>query len=252
MDRNSHIGVFDSGIGGLSVLKSLRKELPMESFIYMADSANAPYGRLPAEKIIELSRKNTEFLLSKNSKVIVIACNTATGAAIKYLRQTFSVPFIGMEPAVKPAALLSKTGKIGVLATARTFEADHFNTTVERYSGDVDVIVKIGDGLVEMVEKGSLDTPELMNLLEEYLEPLIKEGIDQLVLGCTHYPFLIPAIRKILPDEVVIHDPAPAVASQTRRVLLQKNSLVLNGKLFEDEFYSTGDRSVLDQMLREL
>jgi glutamate racemase len=252
MNKYSPIGIFDSGIGGLSVLRALRKELPLESFIYMADSGNAPYGRLSADEIIKLSSKNTEFLINKNAKLIVVACNTATGAAIKHLRESYSVPFVGMEPAVKPAALLSKTGKIGVLATARTFEADHFNSTVDRYTGDVDVTVKVGDGLVELVEKGMLDTPELMNMLEEYLAPLIKEGIDQLVLGCTHYPFLTSAIRKIIPESIVIHDPAPAVASQTRRVLSKYNGLVSDKKLLEDEFYSSGNRSVLDEMLINL
>ena len=252
MNSQSHIGVFDSGIGGLSVLKALRLELPLESFIYFADSANAPYGSLSTEEILRLVSKHVEFLMEKDSKIIVVACNTATGVAIQHLRKSYSIPFVGMEPAVKPAAALSKTKKIGVLATARTFEADHFNSTVKRFAGDVEIIVQIGNGLVEMIEKGIVDSPELLTLLSGYLKPLVDEGIDQLVLGCTHYPFLIPAIRKIIPDSITIHDPAPAVAIQTKRVLNEYEGLMKGKRQLEDQFYSSGDQSVLDEILKWL
>lgn len=250
MDSKAPIGIFDSGVGGLSVLKALRKELPHESFIYLADSANSPYGRLTAGKIKELSKKNTEFLLKKNVKLIVVACNTATGAAIGYLRGTYPVPFVGMEPAVKPAAANSITKKIGVLATARTFEADHFNNTVNRFAGDVEVIVAIGDGLVELVEQGRAESREAEDLLSGYLNPMVNQGIDQLVLGCTHYPFLINIIQRIIPDNITVHDPAPSVARQTRRVLEKSNGLAGGPEKLEDQFFSTGDPAVMMEFVR--
>ncbi len=252
MNKDSHIGVFDSGLGGLTVLKALRQELPNESFVYLADSGNAPYGRLKQEEIIQLASHNTEFLIEKNVKMVVVACNTATGSAIKYLRENYRLPFVGMEPAVKPAAKLSKSGVIGVLATAMTFEADHFNSSVQKYTEGVELLVQIGDGLVEMIEEGKLNSPDLYILLKSYLDPMIEEGVDQLVLGCTHYPLLIPIIKRILPDEVIIHDPAPAVARQTKRILIQNKGLSDQRMPEGDIFYSTGNRSVLDAMLKIL
>lgn len=252
MAANSNIGVFDSGIGGLTVLKALRNELPDESFVYLADSANAPYGRLEPQQISELSVKNTEFLLTRDVKLIVVACNTATGVAIGNLRELFHIPFIGMEPAVKPAAELSLSKKIGVLATARTFEADHFNHTVNRYAEGVEVMVKVGEGLVNLIEKGLANSPETENLLESYLRPMLDAGIDQLVLGCTHYPFLMPALRKIIPSSVTIHDPAPAVARQARKILEENNILAPGPKKRPDQFFSTGNRSVLDVIIKQL
>ena len=252
MHSNSYIGIFDSGIGGLTVLKALRQELPEESFIYLADSANAPYGRLSSEKIIALSSKNTRFLIEEKVKLIVVACNTATGIAISHLRQSFNIPFVGMEPAVKPAAKASKSKKIGVLATARTFEADHFNSTVNKFAGEVEVLVRVGDGLVELIEEGKAESPETEKLLIKYLNPMIDAGIDHLVLGCTHYPFLTPLIRKIIPGNISLHDPAPAVARQTRRILEQHDGLARDAKILEDQFFSSGGRSVLDKVMRML
>ncbi len=252
MDSNSHIGIFDSGIGGLTVLKALWAELPNESFIYLADSAHAPYGMRSPEQVIALSFKNTEFLLERNVKLVVVACNTATGIAINHLRKTYSIPFVGMEPAVKPAAAASISKKIGVLATQRTFEADHFNATMNRYADGVEVYVQVGDGLVELIEQGLADSPKTKKLLSQYLDPLVKAGIDQLVLGCTHYPFLLPLIRKIIPETIVVHDPAPAVASQTRKILKKNDGLVSGHKNLEDQFYSTGDREILDRVLTGL
>lgn len=236
----------------MTVLKALRKELPHESFVYLADSGNAPYGRLSRDEIIRLASQNTEFLIEKDVKMVVVACNTATGIAIKHLRGNYDLPFIGMEPAVKPAAKLSKTGVIGVLATARTFEADHFASTVKELTEGVELVVQIGDGLVEMIEKGMLESPDLFNLLESYLKPMVDNGIDQLVLGCTHYPFLVPMIKKIVSEDVIIHDPAPAVARQAKKVLTQNNALSDEGRSVGDIFYSTGNRKVLDELLKIL
>lgn len=250
MERDLSIGIFDSGIGGLTVLRALHIELPDESFIYLADSANAPYGRLSPEKIIDLSFQNTCFLIDKGVKMIVVACNTATGIAINILRQSFPIPFVGMEPAVKPAAAASVSKKIGVLATARTFEADHFNSTVNRFAGDVEVMMAVGDGLVELIENGYADSVEAENLLKMYLDPMIEAGIDQLVLGCTHYPFLTPILKKLLPESIALHDPAPAVAQQTRRILEQNGGLKSTRGIIADQYFSTGDRTVLDKMLK--
>jgi glutamate racemase len=248
MERNSPIGVFDSGVGGLTVLKALREALPLESWVYYADSINAPYGNKSTGEIVELSAKNTEFLLARNVKLIVVACNTATGAAIGRLRESYPLPFVGMEPAVKPAAMESVSKKIGVLATARTFEADHFNNTVNRYAGDVEVIVQVGHGLVELIENGDTETPETRKLLEKYLEPMLMAGIDQLVLGCTHYPFLLPLLAEMLPPGIKVHDPAPAVARQTKRILEANNAMADGRIIAEDLFFTSGNPEVLNKL----
>jgi glutamate racemase len=252
MKISDPIGIFDSGVGGLSVLKELIHLLPNESFIYFADNKHAPYGRKDRGDVMIYAEDISEHLIELGAKLIVVACNTATGIAINHLRKQFTIPFVGMEPAVKPAAAQSKTGKIGVLATANTFEADHFNKTRNRFANHVEVIMTVGDGLVELVESGMVDSSETKKLLEAYLLPMIDQGIDQLVLGCTHYPFLIPAIRRIIPDDVTIHDPAPAVAKQAQRIL-QEMDLLNTGK--EKPVYSfeaSGDSKVLEEMAFQL
>lgn len=251
MDKNSPIGVFDSGVGGLSVVRQLLTELPQESLIYYADSERAPYGNKKKEEVIRFSQNISEFLQANRAKLIVVACNTATGIAISHLRNTFSIPFVGMEPAIKPAALASKTGKIGVLATANTFEAEHFNRTKVRYANDVEVVMAIGEGLVELIELGQASSGEANNLLRKYLMPMVDEGIDQLVLGCTHYPFLLPLIQEIIPHEIQIHDPAPAVAKQVRRVLEVKGGLNSSAGESHYSYYSSGDRTILDKMVSQ-
>ncbi|MEA1876293.1 MAG: glutamate racemase [Bacteroidota bacterium] len=252
MDKNSPIGVFDSGVGGLSVVRQLLTELPHESLIYYADSERAPYGNKKKEEVIGFSQNISEFLHDNGAKLIVVACNTATGIAISHLRNTFSIPFVGMEPAIKPAALASKTGKIGVLATANTFEAEHFNRTKVQYANDVEVVMAIGEGLVELIELGQASSGEANNLLKKYLMPMADEGIDQLVLGCTHYPFLLPLIQEIISPEIQIHDPAPAVAKQVRRVLEVEDGLNSGAVEPHQTYYSGGDRAVLDRMVREI
>jgi len=249
MDRNRPIGIFDSGVGGLSVVRQLIAELPHESLIYYADSARAPYGNKKKEDVIGFSQKISEFLLDKGAKLIVVACNTATGIAIVHLRSAYTLPFVGMEPAIKPAAQSSKTGKIGVLATANTFEAEHFNRTKVRYANNVEVFMAIGDGLVELVEHGEAFSDNAKKLLEQYLIPMVDEGIDQLVLGCTHFPFLLPLIKEIIPSEIQIHDPAPAVAKQVRKILAEEGRLNLGLGEPDYKYYSSGDRGVLDSMV---
>lgn len=218
MKNDNAIGLFDSGIGGTSIWSAINQLMPNENTIYLADSKNAPYGEKSKEAIINLSIKNTELLLNNNCKIIVVACNTATTNAIKELREKYDVPFIGIEPAIKPAANNSKTQTIGVLATKGTLSSALFNKAVQNYS-NTKIIEQIGHGLVEMIESGHKDSPEMEKLLRSYLEPMIAQNIDYLVLGCSHYPYLIPNIKKILPEYIKIIDSGEAVAKQTQNVL---------------------------------
>lgn len=216
------IGVLDSGIGGLSVWRELMKVLPEEEYLYVADSGYCPYGPREKSYIRERVSKISAYLIDNNAEIIVVACNTATAAAIDYLRSNYSLPFVGMEPAVKPAALESKSGVIGVLATMGTFRGELYLSTLHKFASNVKVIEQIGSGLVELVECGKTETPEAVALLKEYLDPMIKEGADCLVLGCTHYPFLINAIRKVAGDKMKIINPAPAIAMRTKDILAKR------------------------------
>lgn len=218
MDNKQPIGIFDSGIGGTSIWKEIHNLLPNEKTIYLADSKNAPYGEKSKEEIIRLSMKNTDFLLSMNCKLIVVACNTATTNAIRELRAHYDVPFIGIEPAIKPAAIHSKTQVIGILATKGTLNSELFNKTTEMFY-HTKIIEQIGYGLVELIENGQMESPEITQLLHSYLNPMIDANIDFLVLGCSHYPYLIPQIRKIIPDHIQIIDSGLAVARQTQNLL---------------------------------
>lgn len=218
MDNKQPIGVFDSGIGGTSIWKEIHNLLPNEKTIYLADSKNAPYGEKSKEEIIRLSMKNTDFLLNMNCKLIVVACNTATTNAIRELRAHYDVPFIGIEPAIKPAAIHSRTQVIGILATKGTLNSELFNKTTEMFH-HTKIIEQIGYGLVELIENGQMESPEMTQLLHSYLNPMIEANIDFLVLGCSHYPYLIPQIRKIIPDHIHIIDSGLAVARQTQNLL---------------------------------
>ncbi|HDP75007.1 MAG TPA: glutamate racemase [Bacteroidales bacterium] len=241
------IGIFDSGAGGLTVLSELIKIMPNEKYIYFADSANCPYGSKPAEEIIGLSDKITRFLITKGCKAIVVACNTATAAAIDYLRGAYSIPFIGMEPAVKPASQNTKTKSIGVLATAGTFKGRLYIETSRKYATDVNVCYQVGEGLVEFVESGKANSPEAEQLLHRYIDPMVDCNIDHLVLGCTHYPFLKPVLERMLPGHITIVDPAPAVALQTKRVA-ENHGLLCNEPFVHSiniEFYSSSNTSTL-------
>jgi glutamate racemase len=217
MHNNQAIGIFDSGIGGTSIWSAIHQLLPNEKTIYLADSINAPYGQKSKDEIIALSIKNTEFLLDLNCKLIIIACNTATTNAIKELRTLYTVPFIGIEPAIKPAVTTSKTQIIGILATQGTLNSELFHKTTAQYYG-TKIIEQVGHGLVELIEKGKINSIEMTQLLHSYLDPMIKANIDCLVLGCSHYPYLIPKIIKILPKNIQIIDSGVAVAKQTQNV----------------------------------
>lgn len=242
------IGIFDSGIGGTSVWKEIHKILPNENTIYIADTKNAPYGTKTSDEIIALSIKNTEFLLNQNAKLIVIACNTATLNAVSVLREKFDVPFIGLEPAIKPAALQSKTKTIGVLATKASICSTNFKIATDNYP-DVKIIPQIGYNLVQLIESGQINSSEMQNLLHQYLEPLIQENIDHLVLGCTHYPYLSDQIQAILPQGVTIIDSGLAVAKQTQKMLEANKALNTSTQPVINSFYTNGDATVLKSIL---
>lgn len=217
------VGVLDSGVGGLSVLIHLRALLPAERLYYFADQAHIPYGPRPADEVRAFTAGITRFLLRGGAKLIVVACNTATAAALDYLRQTFpNVPFVGMEPAVKPAAQTTRSGKVGVLATPTTLNSHRYAGLMARFGGGIEVFEDPCAGLVQLIEAGELATPATYDLLRRVVEPMLVAGVDTLVLGCTHYPFIRPALHQIVGDGVTIIDPAPAVARQARFVLQQR------------------------------
>ncbi len=219
------IGIFDSGVGGTSIWKEVVKMLPYESTIYLADSANAPYGEKSKEEILHLSIKNTELLLNRGCKIIIVACNTATTNAIDYLREQYSVPFIGIEPAIKPAAFHTKTKKVGVLATKGTLSSSLFHNTSKLFAEGITVLEQEGKGLVELIEANKVESTEMRELLTTFLNPMLAQHIDCLVLGCTHYPYLIPVLKEILPDDITIIDSGEAVARQTKTIL-ERNGLL--------------------------
>jgi len=248
MKYNNPIGLFDSGIGGTSIWKEIHKLLPLEDTIYLADSFNAPYGLKSQEEIIQLSKKNTEFLLNNNCKIIVVACNTATTNAIKVLRSTYDVPFIGIEPAIKPAANNTQTHTIGILATKGTLNSDLFNKTASSLA-NVKIVEQIGHGLVQLIENGDIESSEMDELLKSYLTPMVEKNIDYLVLGCSHYPYLIPQIEKLIPKNIKIIDSGEAVAIQTKNVLFNNNLLNIDHKNVSNVFYTNSDSKVLKTIL---
>jgi glutamate racemase len=248
MTNSAPIGLFDSGIGGTSIWKEIHTLLPNEDTIYLADSKNAPYGQKSKEEIIALSKKNTEFLLNQNAKLIVVACNTATTNAIKELRASYDVPFIGIEPAIKPAAKKSETNTIGILATKGTLNSELFSRSVLNYPS-TKIIEQVGLGLVQLIEEGKMDSNEMTDLLKNALQPMVEANIDYLVLGCSHYPYLIPQIKKIIPKHIKIIDSGEAVARQTKNILTE-NNLLSNDKKSSQIFYTNYNPTVLKQILK--
>lgn len=250
MKNENPIGLFDSGIGGTSIWKAIHSLLPNENTVYLADSKNAPYGLKSKEAILELCIKNTELLLEKNSKIIVVACNTATTNAIKELRAKYEIPFIGIEPAIKPAVNLSKTHIIGILATKGTLASELFHEKIALYSNStIKIIEQVGHGLVQLIENGAINSPEMDELLENYLRPMVEQNIDYLVLGCSHYPYLIPQIRKIIPNNVMIIDSGEAVAKQTKKILENLNLLNSSNEPKWQQFYTNSNPAVLKTIL---
>ncbi len=244
--RNHPIGVFDSGIGGTSILREIVKLLPKEDIVYLADSKNAPYGERSKEAILALCKKNVDWLLAAECKLIVVACNTATTNAIESLRKDYNIPFIGIEPAIKPAALKSQTHIIGVLATKGTLSSQLFHKTAELYSKNTTIIEVVGKGLVEYIESGDFDSINLRHLLKSFLDPLIEANIDYLVLGCSHYPYLIPLLKKIVPKRIQIIDSGAAVAIQTKQVLADKNLLNTVNMNVKVQFYTNFNKKTIE------
>lgn len=249
MKSSQPIGLFDSGVGGTSIFMEIHRLLPMEHIIYLADSKNAPYGKKSKKEIINLSIKNTEHLLLRDCKLIVVACNTATTNAIHELRLKYRVPILGIEPAIKPAALNSKTKTIGILATQGTLSSELFAKTSSTFTKNIEVIEVEGKGLVEAIEHGAKDSQETYALLERLLKPMIEKGIDYLVLGCSHYPYLIPQIKNLLPDNVKIIDSGEAVARQTKSVLKELGILAQTQQRIP-EFYTNTNPTVLRELLQ--
>lgn len=226
MSDSRPVGFFDSGLGGLCILDAFRRMCPGESTIYIADSANCPYGNRPPEEIVRLSVANTERLLGEGCKMVVVACNTATAAAIDVLRAKWpEVPFVGLEPAVKPAALKSRTGVVGVLATAGTFGGRLYRETKAKFAKDVTVVATVADEFVDLVERGETSGPDAERTVRAKLEPLLAAGCDMLVLGCTHFPHLKPLMEKVADGRAALVDPSDAVARQARRVLSARGML---------------------------
>ena len=250
MQKDQYIGVFDSGIGGISIWKEIIQLLPLESTIYLADSKNAPYGEKSQDEITQLCIKNTEKLIALGAKIIVVACNTATTNSIDYLRANYPIPFIGIEPAIKPAALQSKSKSIGILATKGTLNSRLFSSTSKRYTQEIKTIEVIGTGLVPLIEQGKINSPETRALLTTYLAPMIEANIDYLVLGCSHYPFLLPILKELLPSQVSIIDSGEAVARQTKAILEQKK--IIRTEITQPAkhyIYSNGTIDILEDII---
>jgi glutamate racemase len=247
------IGVFDSGVGGLSVWQEIARQLPHEDTLYVADHAHVPYGSRSLAEVQAFSEAISRFLVDQGAKIVVVACNTASAAALHHLRQTFpEPPFVGMEPAVKPAVERTRSGVVGVIATQATFQGELFASLLERYAGNAEVLTQVCPGLVDAVEAGALEAPETDALLRTCLAPLIEAGVDQLVLGCTHYPFLRPAIERIVGNNIAVIDPAPAVARQAGHMLARKGLEAVRDSPGRHRFYTSGDAATFREMIKRL
>lgn len=254
MDTSSDaaaIGIFDSGVGGLSVLRAIREQLPCHPVLYIADQSHVPYGARTRDEVREYSVGITRYLLGHGARIIVVACNSASAAALHHLRAVFpDTPFVGMEPAVKPAAAKTRTGVVGVLATPVTFQGEMYASVVDRFAKGITVLQDTCPGLVGQIEAGRLDSPETRAILESALRPMIENGVDTVVMGCTHYPFVIPLIREIAGPQVQVIDPAPAVARQSARLLEARGMLAQScTDMAPASFFTTGNSSHLIEML---
>ena len=249
--HKSPIGIFDSGVGGVTIYEEIHRLLPHENIIYLADSKNAPYGEKSKEEIIAISVKNTEFLLSHDCKLIVVACNTASTNAVKFLRENYNIPFIRVQPAIKPAALKSKTKVVGILATKSTLNSELLFETSQRFAQGVDVVEKVGEGLVSLIESGDMHSAEMTDLLNKHIQPMLEKNIDHLVLGCTHYPFLTDQIKEIVGDKVGIIDSGEAIARQTKVILQEENLINPESGEISRVFYTNKDPQVMQKILDE-
>jgi glutamate racemase len=247
------IAVFDSGVGGLSVLRAIHQKLPGENIFYLADQAHVPYGPRTLEQVQAFSDGITRYFLEQSAKLIVVACNTASAAALHHLRRVFpETPFVGMEPAVKPAAEQTQSGLVGVLATPATFQGELYASVVERFANGVKIMQHTCPGLVEQIEAGNHAGPDTRAILDEALTPMLAAGIDTVVLGCTHYPFVIPLIQEIAGPEVRVIDPAPAIARQVGRILDHGELRGPADRTGKTRYLTTGDLSRFSQILPKL
>lgn len=246
------IGIFDSGVGGLSIFREIKKLLPHESIIYVSDSKFCPYGNLPSQKIRERSFRVSQFLVRKKVSLVVVACNTATVSSLSYLRKKFNLPIVGVVPVVKTATTLTRKKKIAILATKATFRSKYHKELIKEFCQVIEVINKDCPGLVELVESGEIKGEKINTLLKDYLKPLIMKGkVDIIVLGCTHFPFLKPEIKKIIKNKAFVCDSGPAVARQVNRVLLAEN-LLEKRKNPKYTFYTTGNRDQFEKVAKSL
>lgn len=251
MSRSDVIGIFDSGLGGLSVLRAIRALAPQESLIYCADSRYAPYGERSDAFIAERSEAIGQWLCDHHAKALVVACNTATAHAITAFRARFTLPAIGVEPGIKPAALASRSGVVGVLATAATLRSAKFQRLLTEFSDRCRFVCRAGHGLVERIEMGDLDSPEVEALLHQYLDPMLAAGADTLVLGSTHYPFLAPAIRRIAGDGLTLIDTGEAIARQLLRQLDQHDLRQPAGTIGTVRLCTTADAALLQRVAHQ-
>lgn len=253
MSDTRPIGILDSGVGGLSILREVRHQLPGEDVIFLADQAHVPYGPRSIEQVRAFTEGVARFLIARNVKLIVVACNTASAAALYHLRETFpEMPFIGMEPAVKPAARDSQSGVIGVIATQTTFQGELFASVVGRFANHVRVETQACPEFVMLAETGDIDSPDAHAAIRRRLQPLLDAGIDQLVLGCTHFPFLKDAIQTATGPGVALVDPSPAVARQAGRVLIERGELNVTGAMGHVTYYTSGDLAAFRRVMRAL
>lgn len=254
--KNKHqrpIGIFDSGVGGLSVLREIQGGYPAENLIYIADQNHVPYGNRSRYEVLGYSEGITRYLLSREAKLIVVACNTASAVGLAELRKKFpDLPFVGLEPAVKPAAESTSSGVVGVLATPATFQGELYASTVERFARGVKILQDTCPGLVDQIEESKIDHPETREILERALTPMLEAGVDEIVMGCTHYPFVIPLIREIVGDKIRVIDPAPAIARQAGRLLEQFDLKTAGDNAGETIFLTTGDPIKMERQLTDL
>ena len=249
--NNRPIGVYDSGFGGLSVWRELHRALPCESLIYLGDGKNCPYGSLPKQRIKELAEAAVRDLVERGCKMVVVACNTATAAAILHLRATFDIPIVGLEPAVKPACAMTRSKVVGVIATERSLKGEKFLSTVERYGQGVEVIKAVGEGFVEAVENNEEDTPATEQIVRRVVEPIIERGADVIVLGCTHYPFLRDVIARVVGErDVAIIDSGAAVEKRVESLLDEYDLRASQDNVARIEFITYADEEY-GQRLRD-
>lgn len=252
MSANSPIGIFDSGVGGLSVAREIRNILPSEDILYFADSAYCPYGTRPPEEILARSATISRFLLGKCVKILVVACNSASIAGLDKLRAFIEIPIVGMEPAVKPAAGATRNGRIGVLATGVTLNGDRFSTLLSKFASGIDVFTQPCPGLVELIEAGKMSGPEVEEMLNRYLLPLLDRDVDTIVLGCTHYPFLRQAILEKAGPGINIIDTGEAVARQVHRVLRDNTILNVSRNPGSETFFTSGEPEMVGKVMARL